>query len=98
MLSDLNSGEPVGATPTSEDPSNMACEFLNGQSVLKRYLTNHEIRWIELHCRKGMELAGYPLQTDARFHCGGGSNACRVNRGLVTFAAGVHLYVRGWVC
>lgn len=30
-------------------------------------LTEHEIWWIELHCRRGMELAGYPLRTDARF-------------------------------
>ncbi|HUA64313.1 MAG TPA: sulfotransferase [Alphaproteobacteria bacterium] len=33
----------------------------------KDCLTEHEIWWIELHCRRGMELAGYPLQTDARF-------------------------------
>jgi hypothetical protein len=33
----------------------------------KDYLTDHEIWWIELHCRKGMKLAGYPLQTNARF-------------------------------
>jgi hypothetical protein len=33
----------------------------------KKYLTEDEIWWIELHCRKGMELAGYPLQTNARF-------------------------------
>ena len=33
----------------------------------KGYLTEHEIWWIELHCRKGMELANYPLQTNGRF-------------------------------
>ncbi len=33
----------------------------------KDYLTENEIWWIELHCRKGMELANYPLQTDGRF-------------------------------
>jgi len=33
----------------------------------KGYLTEHEIWWIELHCRKGMKLADYPLRTDARF-------------------------------
>lgn len=33
----------------------------------KDRLTMNEIWWIELHCRKGMELANYPLQTDARF-------------------------------
>lgn len=33
----------------------------------KDTLTQDEIWWIELHCRQGMELAGYPLQTDARF-------------------------------
>jgi hypothetical protein len=33
----------------------------------KGQLTEHEIWWIELHCRKGMELAGYPLQTDGKF-------------------------------
>ncbi|MGH7967634.1 MAG: sulfotransferase family protein [Limisphaerales bacterium] len=31
------------------------------------YLTEQEVWWIELHCRRGMELAGYPLQTDGRF-------------------------------
>ena len=36
----------------------------------KDYLTEHEIWWIELHCRKGMELAGYPLQSDGRFSLG----------------------------
>lgn len=33
----------------------------------KGELDEHEIWWIELHCRKGMEIAGYPLQTPARF-------------------------------
>jgi Sulfotransferase family len=33
----------------------------------KDYLTPHEIWWIELHCRKGMESAGYMLRTDACF-------------------------------
>jgi hypothetical protein len=33
----------------------------------KQSLTQHEIWWIELHCRKGMEVANYPLQTNARF-------------------------------
>ena len=33
----------------------------------RKYLTEDEIWWIELHCRRGMELAGYSLQTDARF-------------------------------
>lgn len=33
----------------------------------KDQLQEHEIWWIELHCRKGMELAGYPLQTNGRF-------------------------------
>ncbi|MGH7942349.1 MAG: sulfotransferase family protein [Limisphaerales bacterium] len=33
----------------------------------KESLTQDEIWWIELHCRKGMKLAGYALQTDARF-------------------------------
>lgn len=33
----------------------------------KDCLTEHEIWWIELHCRKGMELAGYRLQSNARF-------------------------------
>jgi hypothetical protein len=36
----------------------------------KNYLTEHEIWWIEMHCRKGMELAAYPLQTDGRFSLG----------------------------
>jgi hypothetical protein len=36
----------------------------------KEQLSEHEIWWIELHCRKGMELAGYPLQTDAKFSLG----------------------------
>ena len=33
----------------------------------KDYLTEQEVWWIEMHCRKGMELANYPLQTDGRF-------------------------------
>jgi hypothetical protein len=33
----------------------------------KEYLTEDEIWWIELHCRRGMQLAGYALQTNARF-------------------------------
>ena len=33
----------------------------------KNYLTEHEIWWIELHCRKGMALANYPLQANGRF-------------------------------
>jgi Sulfotransferase family len=33
----------------------------------KDCLTDHEIWWIELHCRRGMELAGYALQSNARF-------------------------------
>jgi hypothetical protein len=36
----------------------------------KDYLTEHEIWWIEMHCRKGMEIAGYPFQTDSRFSFG----------------------------
>ncbi|MGA9453419.1 MAG: sulfotransferase [Verrucomicrobiia bacterium] len=31
------------------------------------YLTVNEIWWIEIHCRKGMELAGFTLQTNGRF-------------------------------
>lgn len=33
----------------------------------KDCLSEPEIWWIELHCRRGMELAGYSFQTDARF-------------------------------
>jgi hypothetical protein len=33
----------------------------------KNRLSEDEIWWIELHCRKGMELANYPFQTNARF-------------------------------
>jgi hypothetical protein len=33
----------------------------------KDSLTEHEIWWIEFHCRKGMELANYPFQTNAHF-------------------------------
>ena len=33
----------------------------------KDCLTEHEIWWIELHCRQGMNLAGYTLQTNGRF-------------------------------
>jgi hypothetical protein len=36
----------------------------------KDYLTEHEIWWIEMHCRQGMVLADYPFQTDARFSPG----------------------------
>lgn len=42
---------------------------ISGASVdlWKNELTQQEIWWIEWHCHKGMELAGYPLQSDARF-------------------------------
>jgi hypothetical protein len=33
----------------------------------KKDLTEDEIWWVELHCREGMRIAGYPLQTDGRF-------------------------------
>ena len=33
----------------------------------RHHLTEHEIWWIEFHCRKGMALAGYSLQTSGRF-------------------------------
>jgi hypothetical protein len=33
----------------------------------KDYLTDDEVWWIELHCRQGMALAGYTLQTGGRF-------------------------------
>ena len=33
----------------------------------KDRLTEDEIWWVELHCRKGMELANHPLQTGGRF-------------------------------
>jgi len=33
----------------------------------KRELTEDEVWWIELHCRQGMLLTGYQLQTDSRF-------------------------------
>ena len=33
----------------------------------KKELTEDEVWWIEMHCRQGMLLAGYPLQTDGRF-------------------------------
>ena len=33
----------------------------------KDCLTEDEIWWVELHCRKGMDLANHPLQTGGRF-------------------------------
>jgi hypothetical protein len=33
----------------------------------KKDLTEDEVWWIEMHCRQGMQLAGYPLQTGGRF-------------------------------
>jgi len=33
----------------------------------KNQLTQQELWWIEFHCREGMEIAGYPLLTDACF-------------------------------
>ncbi len=33
----------------------------------KSELTADEIWWIELHCREGMQIAGYELETDASF-------------------------------
>jgi hypothetical protein len=34
------------------------------------YLTEHEVWWIEFHCRKGMELAGYTFRSNGRFSLG----------------------------
>jgi hypothetical protein len=33
----------------------------------KNVLTEDEIWWIEMHCRKGMQIAGYQLETDGKF-------------------------------
>ncbi len=33
----------------------------------KDTLTEEEVWWVEMHCRKGMKLANYPLQTSAHF-------------------------------
>ncbi len=33
----------------------------------RKKLSPHEVWWIELHCRKGMEIAGYALETSAKF-------------------------------
>lgn len=33
----------------------------------RKELSPDEIWWVELHCREGMRLAGYPLETDAQF-------------------------------
>ena len=42
---------------------------ISAQSVdhWKSELTEDEIWWVEMHCRQGMLIAGYPLQTDGRF-------------------------------
>jgi hypothetical protein len=36
-------------------------------SQWKNELTKEEVWWIEMHCRTGMEIAGYQLETDCRF-------------------------------
>jgi Sulfotransferase family len=33
----------------------------------KKELTEDEIWWIEMHCREGMQIAGYNFETDCRF-------------------------------
>ncbi len=45
---------------------------ISAQSVehWKSELTADEIWWVEMHCRQGMLIAGYPLQTDGRFSFG----------------------------
>jgi hypothetical protein len=42
---------------------------ISGESVSqwKNELTKDEISWIEMHCRKGMQIAGYQLETDGKF-------------------------------
>ena len=42
---------------------------ISAQSVehWKSELTADEIWWVEMHCRQGMLIAGYPLQTSGRF-------------------------------
>lgn len=36
-------------------------------NLWREQLSEDEVWWIELHCRQGMEIAGYSLQTDAKF-------------------------------
>jgi hypothetical protein len=47
----------------------VAFDGINATTVdqWKDYLTEDEVWWIELHCRRGMALADYPLQTGGRF-------------------------------
>jgi hypothetical protein len=42
---------------------------ISAQSIdhWKKDLTEDEIWWVEMHCREGMRLAGYALQTDGKF-------------------------------
>ena len=42
---------------------------ISAQSVdhWKSELSANEVWWVEMHCRQGMLVAGYPLQTDGRF-------------------------------
>jgi hypothetical protein len=42
---------------------------ISAQSVdhWRNELTEDEIWWVEMHCRQGMRIAGYPFQTDGRF-------------------------------
>jgi hypothetical protein len=42
---------------------------ISGQSVdhWKNELTDDEMWWVEMHCRKGMLMAGYQLRSDGRF-------------------------------
>jgi hypothetical protein len=46
-----------------------ALSGISAQSVhqWKSELTEDEVWWIEIHCREGMRLMGYQLQTDGRF-------------------------------
>ena len=59
----------AGVTWQGNSAFQTAFDSINTTTVdqWKNYLTPHEIWWIELHCRRGMELADYPLQTNGRF-------------------------------
>jgi Sulfotransferase family len=63
--------EPTRAGSRWEGNSSYQEKFagISAESVnqWKNVLTEHEIWWIEMHCREGMQIAGYQLETDCKF-------------------------------
>jgi hypothetical protein len=69
LLPELFAPTRAGGQWQGNSAFHKAFSGISKQSVVhwKKELTEHEIWWVEMHCRKGMLIAGYQLQTDGGF-------------------------------